>query len=38
MPHGEAPFGGFKMSGVGRDRGKWGPLAYSEVQSITWTA
>lgn len=38
MPHGEAPFGGFKMSGIGRDRGKWGPLAYSEVQSITWSA
>jgi acyl-CoA reductase-like NAD-dependent aldehyde dehydrogenase len=32
----EAPFGGFKMSGVGRDRGKWGIEAYSEIQSINW--
>lgn len=37
-PHMEAPFGGFKMSGVGRDRGVWGLHAYSEVQSISWTA
>ncbi|MHB1583918.1 MAG: aldehyde dehydrogenase family protein [Acidimicrobiales bacterium] len=33
----EAPFGGFKMSGVGRDGGDWGLLAYSEPQSIIWT-
>lgn len=32
----EAPFGGFKMSGIGRDRGDYGLLAYSEVQSILW--
>jgi len=38
QPHDEAPFGGFKMSGVGRDRGDFGLHAYSEVQSIVWTA
>lgn len=37
-PHMEAPFGGFKMSGVGRDRGVWGLHAYSEVQAINWPA
>ena len=35
-PHMYAPFGGFKMSGVGRDRGRWGLEAYSEVQAINW--
>ncbi len=38
MPHMGAPFGGWKMSGVGRDRGKWGLEAYSELQSICWIA
>jgi len=38
QPHMEAPFGGFKMSGVGRDRGKWGIEAYTEVQSLSWMA
>lgn len=38
QPHMEAPFGGFKMSGVGRDRGRWGIAAYSELQSINWLA
>jgi acyl-CoA reductase-like NAD-dependent aldehyde dehydrogenase len=33
----EAPFGGFKMSGVGRDGGDFGLLAYSEPQSLIWT-
>jgi acyl-CoA reductase-like NAD-dependent aldehyde dehydrogenase len=33
----EAPFGGFKKSGVGRDRGDQGLVAYSEPQSIVWT-
>jgi acyl-CoA reductase-like NAD-dependent aldehyde dehydrogenase len=33
----EAPFGGFKMSGVGRDGGDYGLEAYSEIQSIIWT-
>jgi phenylacetaldehyde dehydrogenase len=36
QPHHEAPFGGFKMSGIGRDRGVDGLLAYSEPQAITW--
>jgi len=36
QPHMEAPFGGFKMSGVGRDRGVHGLYAYSELQSINW--
>ena len=34
----EAPFGGFKMSGVGRDGGDYGLLAYSETQSIIWSS
>ena len=32
----ETPFGGFKMSGVGRDGGVFGLHAYSELQSIMW--
>lgn len=32
----EAPFGGFKQSGVGRDGGRFGFHAYSELQSIVW--
>jgi acyl-CoA reductase-like NAD-dependent aldehyde dehydrogenase len=32
----EAPFGGFKYSGVGRDGGTFGMYAYSELQSIIW--
>jgi len=32
----EAPFGGFKMSGVGRDNGDFGLYAYTELQSIIW--
>ena len=34
----EAPFGGFKQSGVGRDGGSYGLYAYSELQSIVWSA
>ncbi len=34
----EAPFGGFKMSGVGRDGGSFGLHAYSELQSIVWAS
>ena len=33
----DAPFGGFKMSGVGRDGGDFGLLAYTEPQSIIWS-
>jgi acyl-CoA reductase-like NAD-dependent aldehyde dehydrogenase len=32
----DAPFGGFKMSGVGRDGGDFGLYAYTEIQSIIW--
>ncbi|MBU6329485.1 MAG: aldehyde dehydrogenase family protein [Acidobacteria bacterium] len=34
--HHETPFGGFKMSGIGRDGGTWGLDAYTEWQSIIW--
>ena len=34
--HHEAAFGGMKQSGVGRDGGSFGLLAYSEAQSIIW--
>jgi acyl-CoA reductase-like NAD-dependent aldehyde dehydrogenase len=36
VQHQEAAFGGFKRSGVGRDRGSAALLAYSETQSIVW--
>jgi len=32
----EAPFGGWKMSGVGRDGGDYGLYAYTEIQSVIW--
>ncbi|MFD3315124.1 aldehyde dehydrogenase family protein [Streptomyces sp. NPDC058694] len=32
----EAPFGGFKQSGVGRDVGSYALHAYSEMQSLVW--
>ncbi|MFB7187229.1 aldehyde dehydrogenase family protein [Streptomyces sp. NPDC056230] len=32
----EAPFGGFKRSGVGRDVGSYALHAYSELQAIVW--
>ncbi|MGW3119751.1 aldehyde dehydrogenase family protein [Streptomyces sp. NPDC001107] len=32
----EAPFGGFKKSGLGRDVGVYALHAYSEVQAIVW--
>jgi len=32
----EAPFGGWKMSGVGRDGGDFGLYAYTEFQSVIW--
>ncbi|OEJ26414.1 aldehyde dehydrogenase [Streptomyces agglomeratus] len=33
----EAPFGGFKKSGVGRDVGSYALHAYSETQAVVWT-
>lgn len=32
----DAPFGGFKRSGIGRDGGDYSLEAYSELQSIIW--
>lgn len=32
----ETPFGGTKLSGVGRDGGSFGLYAYSELQSVVW--
>jgi acyl-CoA reductase-like NAD-dependent aldehyde dehydrogenase len=32
----EAPFGGFKKSGIGRDGGSFALHAYSELQSVVW--
>ena len=34
--HPEGPFGGFKKSGIGRDGGRFGIHAYTELQTITW--
>jgi acyl-CoA reductase-like NAD-dependent aldehyde dehydrogenase len=36
QPNQETPFGGFKMSGVGRDGGDFGLHAYTEYQAIIW--
>lgn len=36
--HPDAPFGGYKMSGVGRDGGRYALNAYSELKYIGWTA
>jgi len=36
--HMEAPFGGFKRSGIGRDCGDFAMTAYSELQSLTWVS
>jgi acyl-CoA reductase-like NAD-dependent aldehyde dehydrogenase len=32
----EAPFGGFKKSGVGRDVGSYALHAHSELQAVVW--
>jgi acyl-CoA reductase-like NAD-dependent aldehyde dehydrogenase len=37
-PHPDAPFGGYKQSGIGRDGGRFGLRAYSELKYIGWTA
>jgi acyl-CoA reductase-like NAD-dependent aldehyde dehydrogenase len=36
--HPEAPFGGYKQSGLGRDGGRYGLQAYGELKYIGWTA
>jgi len=37
-PNPEAPFGGYKLSGVGRDGGLYAVDAYTELKYIGWTA
>src|SRR5688572_29681174 len=34
----DAPFGGYKLSGIGRDGGLWALAAHSELKYIGWTA
>jgi acyl-CoA reductase-like NAD-dependent aldehyde dehydrogenase len=34
----DAPFGGYKQSGIGRDGGRYALDAYSELKYIGWTA
>lgn len=34
----DAPFGGYKRSGIGRDGGRYALQAYSELKYIGWTA
>ena len=29
-----APFGGYKMSGIGRELGEYGPEHYTEVKTV----
>jgi acyl-CoA reductase-like NAD-dependent aldehyde dehydrogenase len=36
--NGDAPFGGYKLSGIGRDGGMYALNAYSELKYIGWTA
>ncbi|MBI3785743.1 MAG: aldehyde dehydrogenase family protein [Deltaproteobacteria bacterium] len=37
-PNPDAPFGGYKQSGVGRDGGRYAIDAYTEMKYIGWTA
>ena len=37
-PNPEAPFGGYKLSGIGRDGGRFALNAYSELKYIGFTA
>jgi acyl-CoA reductase-like NAD-dependent aldehyde dehydrogenase len=37
-PNADAPFGGFKMSGVGRDGGRYALQTYTELKYIGWKA
>ena len=34
----DAPFGGFKESGLGREGGRFGMEEYTEIQQIAWKA
>jgi acyl-CoA reductase-like NAD-dependent aldehyde dehydrogenase len=36
--HGDAPFGGYKLSGIGRDGGRYALNAYSELKYIGWAS
>ncbi len=36
--NGDAPFGGYKLSGIGRDGGMYAMQAYSELKYIGWTS
>ncbi|KAG8191118.1 hypothetical protein JTE90_010042 [Oedothorax gibbosus] len=31
----QSPFGGYKMSGIGRELGEYGLQAYSEIKTVT---
>ncbi len=37
-PNPDAPFGGFKQSGIGRDGGRFAMTAYSELKAIGWAS
>ena len=37
-PNPDAPFGGYKRSGIGRDGGAFALSAYTELKYIGWTA
>ena len=37
-PNPDAPFGGFKMSGIGRDGGRFALATYSELKYVGWAS